>query len=111
MGLQTALHFKPGGYRLLEVGLNARRVVQLGEVRRLLTSPPIHSSLPHLVGNMAVSGEGLCGFFRRCSGLLPWGRRGLHLSRTMFCGPVWRVGSELLLALGLRPSLSLPPCA
>lgn len=55
VGLQTALQFKPSGYRLLEVGLNSRQVVQNHQLYRFVTAPLIHSSLPHLASNMAVS--------------------------------------------------------
>ncbi len=55
MGLQTALHFNPSGYRLLEVGLNARRVVQFQEYYRFVSASVLHFNLPHLASNMAVS--------------------------------------------------------
>lgn len=50
---QAAVHFKPGGYRLLQVGLNAHRVFHYKEWRRLGTSLAVHSDLPHLVSNSA----------------------------------------------------------
>ncbi|GAB4819441.1 hypothetical protein N2152v2_006487 [Parachlorella kessleri] len=53
VGLQALLHFNPSGYRLLEVGLNARRVVQFGEAYRLVSSPVLHANLPHLATNLA----------------------------------------------------------
>ncbi|PSC69569.1 rhomboid mitochondrial [Micractinium conductrix] len=48
---QAALHFRPGGYRLLQVGLNAHRVVDRKEWRRLGTGVLLHGDLPHLVSN------------------------------------------------------------
>lgn len=46
------MHLSPGGYRLLDVGLNPRRLAVHREWYRLLSSPVLHSSLPHLASNL-----------------------------------------------------------
>ncbi|KAL4451698.1 hypothetical protein ABPG75_007360 [Micractinium tetrahymenae] len=51
VGAQALLHARPQGYRLTEVGLNAHRVLDRREWRRLATAPVLHADLPHLASN------------------------------------------------------------
>ena len=48
---QAALHLRPGGYRLMQVGFNSSRVLRKREWRRLVSSPLLHADLPHLAAN------------------------------------------------------------